>query len=509
MCGGRSAVRALITAGFAALLLAASASAGQIVYTHGHDLWVVNDNGTGQRPLLTAAQIGGNIGFTENHGDVGVSVQPNGDAIAFTAEVNGADGACASNCPGLYSFLNGKPLRLSQPASACGGGGVICGSEQIDPAVTTTERVIYYTLQAASTIDCGIYYCGSDGGLSEDYVSRKLDGSDSATPWPLPSSTTGANMNGAQGADPVFEGSIAADPADPNKIAYGGDYIHGIPFGDGCGTDGDGNCYPLVVDDSNGTYTRTSTDDSFYYDFAFSQDGTKVADLETGDKKGIWVYPSTQDYSGANPQFSWALTDPDNVDGATQFQNNVNGLTFVGNNEIVFSSNNNLYSIPASCWATPTAPSDTSGHCSLANAHQLTHDGNSTAPDAQPAWTSSTSAIKAFGTTPPPPSGNQITKAKLGSSSVKKGKPVVIDVTLKRGVKVSVEVLRYVPASGHGKHRKKAHYKKIGTLTGAGTAGLNKFSFSKVAGHRLAPGKYELLVSAGGKAQTLKFKVKH
>ena len=49
---------AAICVGVALLASAAPASAGEIVYQHGPDLWIMNENGANQRPLITAAQLG-------------------------------------------------------------------------------------------------------------------------------------------------------------------------------------------------------------------------------------------------------------------------------------------------------------------------------------------------------------------------------------------------------------------------------------------------------------------
>src|SRR5581483_2526999 len=123
--------------------------------------------------------------------------------------------------------------------------------------------------------------------------------------------------NDTLGADPEFSGALAADPADPSKIAYTGNYVQGLDLlhNKGCGPTGDSNCYPLTVESSAGTYNQTGLDDSFYGSLAFSQDGSKIADVETGDNKGIWVYSSAQSYgspTSPNPsaQFTWALGDP-------------------------------------------------------------------------------------------------------------------------------------------------------------------------------------------------------
>ena len=62
----------------------ASAAMGQIVYIHGHDLWVMNDDGSGQRPLATAGQVGGNVSGSGS--DFGVGVQPGGTALHSTRQ---------------------------------------------------------------------------------------------------------------------------------------------------------------------------------------------------------------------------------------------------------------------------------------------------------------------------------------------------------------------------------------------------------------------------------------
>src|SRR5581483_5495038 len=97
---------------------------------------------------------------------------------------------------------------------------------------------------------------------------------------------------------------------------------------------------------------------------------------------------------------TFALADPDNGSGAPQFDHVISGLTWVGTSELVFSANNNLWSIPSSCWATPTNTTATpiTSNCTFpASAHPLTTDGNSTTPDTQPSWTSSTAMILAAG----------------------------------------------------------------------------------------------------------------
>jgi hypothetical protein len=396
------------------LALASPALAGQIVYTHGGDLWAMNDSGGNAHVLLTAAQVGGKIGSNGAGGDTGVGVEPNGTGVAFDAEVPPPGGICdeVNHCPGIYSLIGGKTTRLTAQPSPCGSAITTCGGADEDPSVTSNGRVVYYSFFAASTFTgCGVYYCGYDGGLVEQYYSTALDGSQTPTVWPLPAAP---GNNDQVGADPNFDGALAADPADPTKIAYTGNYLRNVDSldGHGCGAGGKSNCYPLDVETSSGTYTQPATDDSFYYGFAFSSDGTKIADIETGDNKGIWVYPSTQSWGtvgSANPSatYTWAVEDPDDVSGAGQFDRVISGLTFVGNDELVVSADNNLWTIPARCWATPVNLTSPAANCHFpGDADQLTHDGTAAAPDADPVWTASTATIKPYGSGSAPSGGN-------------------------------------------------------------------------------------------------------
>ncbi len=100
---------------------------------------------------------------------------------------------------------------------------------------------------------------------------------------------------------------------------------------------------------------------------------------------------------------------------------------------------------------------------------------------------------------------DKITAAKAVHSRVKVGGAVVLAVDLTASSPIRVQVLRYVPASGHGKHRRKAHYVVVGTIAKAGVYGANTIKLTKVAGHRLGRGTYEAEISAGGKAHTVRF----
>jgi hypothetical protein len=103
---------------------------------------------------------------------------------------------------------------------------------------------------------------------------------------------------------------------------------------------------------------------------------------------------------------------------------------------------------------------------------------------------------------------DEVAGLKLAAGTVRSGKLVTFEVTLRAAAKMIVQILRFVPKSGHGKHRMKAHYVVVGTLSFNGKAGLNKLLVSKVHGHKLSPAKYDAEVSAGGKPHAIAFTVK-
>lgn len=103
---------------------------------------------------------------------------------------------------------------------------------------------------------------------------------------------------------------------------------------------------------------------------------------------------------------------------------------------------------------------------------------------------------------------DEIRRVTLAAHTVKRGRPVTFKVTLKAAATIRIQVLRYAPASGRGKHRKKAHYKSVGTLRLRGTRGTDKLRITNIHGRELVAGRYEAKLSAGGRAHVLRFKVK-
>jgi hypothetical protein len=420
------------------IVLAAPAEAGQIVYSHGGDLWTMNDDGSGQRPLATAAQIGGAIDAGSTADPQPVSIQPGGTGIAFVAPPGGSCPVATTNCPAMFSLIGGHLDRLTAPSSPCGSALVtFCASEEEDPAVIADGRLVYERLDTAGTFTC-LYYCGTTGGYSESFYVRRLDGSDAPVAWPLP-----ALESDPDGLDPSFEGPLASDPADPAKLAYQGHFVSGTPE----------TLYPVDVDDTAAPpgVAQPAFDDGFLYGLAFSGDGGLVADIETGGDKGIWVYPSGQDANSPGAAFHWALEDPDNGRG-TSLDHVFAGLAFVGQGALVFGADYNLYSLPARCWATAVGSTPEPSCRFPQDATQLTFDGTAAAPDAGPAWTSSMAPIAVLSTPAAPAAAVPATPAANRGgreSGGDRGRPGVSAAAL-RGVSTGRPRLSFEVAAAPG-----------------------------------------------------------
>jgi hypothetical protein len=266
--------------------------------------------------------------------------------------------------------------------------------------------------------------------------------------------------------------------------------------------------YPLVIDTEHGgaaSVRGVVADGSPPQAVAWSPNGTQLADVEGGDARGIWVYPSTDSDTSPNPAAYWALADP--IQGTTDpSQVSFRSTVFAGTGALLFVANDNIYSLPSRCWQTPEQhPGATVANCAFPrDARQLTTDGTAAAPDADPTWTSSTAQMLGPGQKP---AGDQIAVLRLARGTVAFGRPIVFEVTLRAAVQVTIELLRRMPASHRGITGMR--YRPVGTLRFGGAVGANRFSVVSVAGRKLVPGGYKADVSAGGRTHAVAFTVKH
>jgi hypothetical protein len=524
-----------LLAAVAALSLAAAstATAGQLVYLHGGDLWTMSDSGGPARALATASQVGGTIGSGFGYYD-GLAIPPNGTDIVFNAQVpdTASPGDCSGLCPGLYTLNGGKVSRLTAPAYKCGNGTtVLCESSETDPQVTTSGQVVYLAQSATLVGSCYAAICGPVAETSSELDYRAINGSGGATAWPLPASGQ-PNDAFPEPTGGTYNNVFASDPADPTKIAYAGDYETGLPTDEQCGPGATSLCYPITVEDSSGDYNEPGYDTGGYSGFSFSSDGSAVAAVQPG---GIWVYPSAQSVGHSEPPSTtedavihWALED----NGTNESTGGIIGnIAFVGDattGKVVFSALNNLYTIPASCFAGAgplTAGCGTfnaADPTSNANITQLTTDGTAAAPNTDPAWTSSTATIEPVSSpnnnNPPPPSGTTF-KVSLSASSSQK-------VIKQKGLVASVKCnLGCVFAAGGGVEIKGSK-KQFTTKQASGQLAANgsktvtlKFSANELKTIKKALAKHKRVTAvilieakdaAGKKLSTSKqFGVKH
>jgi len=513
----------------ASSLCTPSASAGQIVYKHGGDAWVMNENGTAPHALVTEAQAGVS-------GIYNPSVDPAGGAVAFSGTTLAPDDNCEVNCDGLYTLVGGALTRLSGPPANCISPGTECETFAENPSVTTNGRVVYLAESVFGSIGFG-----DTTTTTLDQVP--LNGSEAPAAWGLPPQSL---ENGYD--DPNLFYTVASDPANPNLLAYEGESncTYSGKVDTGCLTG-------IVVDDSQGQSPyNVSYDDEPEQWLAFSPDGKYIADIEVGEQRGIWIY-TNEDINNAANKSTWrgwyVLEDPeqDSNDSGNPDQHTFQGLTVTSSGAIVFDDGTNIFSVPQSCWgpsnpngfsnsANPPAKADcgafsTTNPTANPNVTQLTTEGTGAAPDTLPAWTAATVAAYAppgssspgsssppGSHSPPPPPPAPVPAIQIitlaAHATITSFGGVTFDVTLNAPATIVVKVSELPGGASKASAKgKKKGPKVIGTVTFSGKAGLNVLKIKKVGGHLLAPGHYIATITlrgaaAGTKPKTLSFTVK-
>ena len=373
--------------GLALLLVLASiapapASAGQIVYEHGADIWAINDDGSGAHPIVTVAQVPGmsSIDGPAVFPNGGASVAFEGTTLAYLAPVgSGPAGSCGLECTGVYTLADGAVTRLTPAAAQCGPAPAWCGSFSTSPSWMANGNIAYeydlYTWEySCLTLPCGWRF--NDSSVEEIDVVP-----------PAAGAFRGAKWNVEHGRSVLGAGPIP-DPADAAKLAYVGDSI----------CEPGGCLYPLYTGTGNGADTPVAYDDDLI-EAAWSPDGGRFADVEGGGERGIWTYAADA-ASTPGKQFVWALTDPlqtGSDPGENPFDVTFKGVAWLGTSKLVFSADDNLWTIPASCGSG-------GGPCQFPrDATQLTTDGSAAAPNLEPSWTSSTAPLSATPSATPAP----------------------------------------------------------------------------------------------------------
>jgi hypothetical protein len=369
-------------------LLIASAASAEIIYTHGNDIWAMNDNGSTPHLLVSASDAPPTY-LLQNP-----TVLPNGSTVAFAGTTNeyqnngGISGDCGENCTGIYTLSNGAVTRNSGAPEPVDN----FGSSEFSPTLTADGRVIFDFI----TVD---FSDNQPTGGTEAIDVRPLSPpAQTATTWstePDATGTPGLEADAVNGGLLAYFTGFSASP--PNEL-----YI--------------GNA-------ANQTPTAVISD-PWASSFAWSPSGTRFVDIDDADtdnagagdngfSAGIWTFPAQAGASAtevlADPNPPTRLGDPGTFNG---------GITFAGPSELVFEATyqgqRNLWEVSTSCTATT---------CSFpASAHQLTSDGN----DGSPTWTAQT--VAAFGShnsPPPPPVKFKLTLTASSSQKVVKQKGLV------------------------------------------------------------------------------------
>lgn len=431
----RALVRlSLMAVALSMLALPAQSLAGQIVFQHGSQtagssLWVMNDDGTDQRALIT------NQGGISNPAEP--SLFPDSTNLAFSADappLAGYSGAesCGYNCVGIYSVIGGTLRRVSPPVTTCAANTADCDTSiDQDPSLTADGHVVYLHEGALEGTICNYYDCGVYGSAGVVFFDQSDVGGDTPKEWPTPSGGDGQfQPQNYPGSNP------AADPGNANLIAYAGleDY----------NCTGPSSCQPVTVDSSSGAAAGAyNITDAFCTpgDCSEGSDvsvlgwspGGKYILLDFGSNSGapgLWVFQNqAYDYSGgfegsSEPIYGtgWWVWEP--AQGDTIGQGGAITSDTPGQGKIIFTYNGNVSSIPGSCWSgTPTLengqtppqtyyPAGNNPATDCTEAKYLTGDGQ----DNFPTWTSSTATIGISSNNGPPPGKATSTLGKVGVS---------------------------------------------------------------------------------------------
>jgi hypothetical protein len=413
----------LVAVALTMLALPAQSLAGQIVFqrgvqSSGSSLWVMNDDGSDQRALIT------------DQGGIANPAEPNlfpdSTDLAFSASAPGLAGfsgaeACGYNCVGIYSVIGGTLRRVSPPVVSCSAATTDCAT-QIDqfPSLTADGRVVYEHEGGLVGQICSYYDCGVYGGLSSAFLVQSDKGADTPADW----ATSNGDDTGGQYQAAYPLDAPSADPGNADLVAYPGleDYDCSAPDG----------CDPLSVDEQNGTGAYNITDascscgsESVVSILGWSPNGQYIlVDYGPGSvAPGVWIFENQANaYSGASRSASgaiygtgWWVAEPgasDTVGGGGAITSNTQG-----GGQVIFTFDGDIVSVPGSCWGgTPTIMNGQTLtqtiYPTCTSIKELTTDGK----DDFPTWTSSTATIGISSNTGPPPGKATSTLGKVGVS---------------------------------------------------------------------------------------------
>ncbi len=334
-----------------------------IVYQHGSDIWMMNDNGTGARALASSAHFPGLGPWKLGDPDV----LPGASTVVFSATTsayddgpaNGPPGGCGLECTGTYRLHAGVLTRLSPNPSRCGASQQWCTSFETTPRVSAGGLVLYDYFLTAWDYSCLELPCTWEFSDSVHEVdSRSLATGGSEAKW------RGSSVSGQQLSTDALP---APDPADGSLVAY----AENVPCtAQGC-------AYDVHVGNQQGSVDRVVVyDDGPFNSLAWLPDGSGLIDVESGTEPGIWAYNAATTTTAKN--FIWVLADPAGYNANDPYSTSIDQARYMGPDKVLFSQDNDLYTIPLTTCAQKAT--STSAGCTMADAHRLTTGGTSRAP---------------------------------------------------------------------------------------------------------------------------------
>ncbi len=345
----RALAIAVALAGFAlpALVSAAPAAAGQIVYDQNSQIVAAGDDGSSPHVLVSLAQSGGMQGLADP------DVSPNGSTLVFDGTWSQADseatswapvapGACGLWCSGVYQLAGGTLTRLSNAPASCHAVGFPCATFEANPTI------------------------GPGGNVLDSFQLYQDEQNCAGCFWQV---AVNYNTLSAPGRS-VANAPATGDVANP---CSGGD----VPSYPDISPDGTSVLYTNCKDTSSGEYETVwsalngsgqhacAFDDNKIDGPSWSLDGKKLVEAEF-TTPGLFVYTL-----GAGSCTSYYQA----VAYSTSAWSGLQSPRFIGGGRIAFvaiaagAQGGNVYTVPDTCGANGTP-------CQFpADAHQLTTGG--------------------------------------------------------------------------------------------------------------------------------------
>jgi hypothetical protein len=445
----------LLALGLLALPAVASAD---LLYNNpqGTAIYTAHDNGTDPVKLLSVSQVPGMTYI----GDPQLGIDGNKAYLMFDGSTgafqSSSAGECGSfpyeypcttfysgiNATGLYKVVNGSVTRITGAAQTCVAG---CTTASENPAPAANGKYYYDQWGCTGTLadqdfTCAgrIYQASISGGPNVAYE------------------TTCTGLHNLQ--------NFAPDPVNPVRLAFEGCPSSGGQELDVAGQNGAGD----VVIGSAASGTNITLNQP-----SWSPDGSKIIAYQ-GSANENTPQPGIYRYNPAGGAYRYPILyaplDP-NGKNATKIPYVFSNPRYLGENTIMFTADNNLYTVPATCPA-----------CTFP-AHTKLLIKNATAASWTPLSLQS-----------PPPAPPKISHVSLAKTHVTPNQGFKLNVTLNEAAELVVQVSRAVTTRVNGKVH--TTYKVVGTVGGNAVKGSASYSVKTVNGHKLKAGTYQVLVLA-------------